>query len=100
MVSVILDNLAEGETYEWIMEGYRVTREDIRASLMFAADPAADRPIPPEPGVAGWSSSSTKIGSPTSATSSAFAVMTSRRYPIRTGPPGARRRGDRRGLSG
>jgi len=53
MVSVILDNLAEGETYEGIMKGYRVTREDIRASLMFAADLAADRHIPLEPGVAG-----------------------------------------------
>jgi uncharacterized protein (DUF433 family) len=46
MVSVILDNLAEGETYEAIMEGYRVTREDIQASLMFAADLAEDRHIP------------------------------------------------------
>ncbi len=53
MVSVILDNLAEGETYESIMDGYRVAREDIRASLAFAADLAADRHIPLEQEVAG-----------------------------------------------
>jgi uncharacterized protein (DUF433 family) len=53
MVSVILDNLAEGETYESIMDGYRVAREDIQASLAFAADLAADRHIPLEQEVAG-----------------------------------------------
>jgi uncharacterized protein (DUF433 family) len=52
MVSVILDNLAEGESYEAIMEGYHVTREDIQAAIAFAADLAADRHIPLEPGVA------------------------------------------------
>ena len=31
MVSVLLDNLAEGETFESIMAGYHVTREDIQA---------------------------------------------------------------------
>ncbi len=46
MVSVILDNLAEGESYESIMEGYRVTREDIQAAIAFAADLAADRLLP------------------------------------------------------
>ncbi len=53
MVSVILDNLAEGKSYESIMEGYRVTREDIRAALAFAADLAAERYIPLEQGVPG-----------------------------------------------
>jgi uncharacterized protein (DUF433 family) len=50
MVSVILDNLAEGESYESIMEGYRVTLEDIQAAIAFAADLAADRHIPLETG--------------------------------------------------
>jgi uncharacterized protein (DUF433 family) len=46
MASVILDNLAEGESFESIMEGYRVTREDIRAVIAFAADLAEDRLVP------------------------------------------------------
>ena len=53
MISVILDNLAEGESYESIMDGYHVAREDIQASLAFAADLAADRHIPLEQGVTG-----------------------------------------------
>jgi uncharacterized protein (DUF433 family) len=52
MVSVILDNLAEGETYESIMEGYRITREDIQATIAFAADLAEERHVPLEQGVA------------------------------------------------
>jgi uncharacterized protein (DUF433 family) len=51
MVSVILDNLAEGESEESIMTSYRVTHEDIQAALAFAADLASDRHIPLEPGV-------------------------------------------------
>ena len=46
MVTVILDNLAEGERDESIMEGYHITREDIQAAIAFAADLAADRHIP------------------------------------------------------
>jgi uncharacterized protein (DUF433 family) len=52
MVSVILDNLAEDETYEAIMDGYRVTREDIHAALAYAADLAEDRYLELEHGVA------------------------------------------------
>jgi uncharacterized protein (DUF433 family) len=52
MVSVVLDNLAEGESYESILEGYRITREDVQAAIAFAADLAADRHIPLEQGVA------------------------------------------------
>jgi len=48
MVSVILDNLAEGESYESIIEGYRVSREDVQAAIAFAADLAADRHVPIE----------------------------------------------------
>jgi uncharacterized protein (DUF433 family) len=52
MVSVILDNLAEDESYESIIEGYRVTREDIQAAIAFAADLAEDRHLPLEQSVA------------------------------------------------
>lgn len=43
MVSVILDNLAEGESYESIMSGYHVTQEDIQAAIAYAADLAEER---------------------------------------------------------
>ena len=33
MVSVILDNLAAGESVEAIMQGYHLEREDIQAAL-------------------------------------------------------------------
>lgn len=33
MVSVILDNLADDETYEAIMAGYNVQHEDIQAAI-------------------------------------------------------------------
>jgi uncharacterized protein (DUF433 family) len=45
MVSVILDNLAEGESYESIMNGYHVTREDIQAVIAYAADLAEERHV-------------------------------------------------------
>jgi uncharacterized protein (DUF433 family) len=51
MVSVILDNLAEGESNESIMEGYHIAREDIQAAIAFAADLAEERQIPLVPGV-------------------------------------------------
>jgi uncharacterized protein (DUF433 family) len=43
MLSVILDNLAAGESVEAIMHGYRLEREDIQAALHYAADLARDR---------------------------------------------------------
>jgi uncharacterized protein (DUF433 family) len=44
MVSVILDNLAVGQTPEEIVESYpSVTREAIQASLAYAADLARER---------------------------------------------------------
>ena len=46
MVSVILANLSEGETYESIISNYHVTREDIEASIAFAAEMAEDRFLP------------------------------------------------------
>lgn len=36
MVTVILDNLAEVESYESIADGYRVTPEDIQAAIAFS----------------------------------------------------------------
>ncbi len=52
MVSVLLDNLAEGESFESIMAGYHVTREDIQAALAYAADLTEDRHIPLDQGAA------------------------------------------------
>ena len=46
MVSVVLANVAVGEPFEAIMSGYHIEREDIRASLHFAADLAQDRFVP------------------------------------------------------
>jgi uncharacterized protein (DUF433 family) len=46
MVSVILDNLADGESVEDIMQGYRVEREDVRAAVQYAADLARESVIP------------------------------------------------------
>jgi uncharacterized protein (DUF433 family) len=44
MVSVILDNLAVGQTPEEIMESYpSVSREAIQASIAYAADLACER---------------------------------------------------------
>jgi uncharacterized protein (DUF433 family) len=45
MVSVIIDNLAAGETHESIMNGYHVEEEDIHAALRYAADLARDRVV-------------------------------------------------------
>lgn len=46
MVSVILANMAEGESNESIMTNYHVTTEDIQATILFAADLAEDRFLP------------------------------------------------------
>jgi uncharacterized protein (DUF433 family) len=48
MVSVLLDNLGEGETVESIARGYCVTPDDIHAAILFAAELAKDRFIPLE----------------------------------------------------
>lgn len=45
MVSVIIDNLAAGETHESITCGYHVEEEDIQAALRYAADLARDRVV-------------------------------------------------------
>lgn len=48
MVSVILANLAERETFEAIMRNYHVSAEDIQAAIRFAADMAYDQYLPIE----------------------------------------------------
>lgn len=47
MVSVILDNLAAGQSVEEILASYpTVTAEAVRASLAYAADLARERLVP------------------------------------------------------
>jgi len=43
MVSVILDNLAAGESHEAIIQGYQVEEADIQAALHYAAEMARER---------------------------------------------------------
>ena len=43
MVSVVIDNLAAGESHESIWQGYHIDEEDIQAALHFAAELARDR---------------------------------------------------------
>ena len=50
MVSVVLDNLAAGESPEEIMQGYHLQREDIQAAMAYAAELARERIIPFMPG--------------------------------------------------
>jgi uncharacterized protein (DUF433 family) len=52
MASVILDNLAAGESIDAIARGYAVEREDVEACLRYAADQARDRVLAMIPGVA------------------------------------------------
>ena len=46
MVSVVLDNLAAGETPEEIMRGYHLEPEDIKAAMHYAAELARERVVP------------------------------------------------------
>ncbi len=50
MVSVILDNLAAGESPEDIVRGYHVELEDIQAAMAYAAELARETVIPFRPG--------------------------------------------------
>jgi uncharacterized protein (DUF433 family) len=43
MVSVILDNLAAGESHQSIIDGYHVQADDIQAALHYAAELSRDR---------------------------------------------------------
>lgn len=51
MVSVVLDNLAAGESPEEIMRGYHLKREDVDAAVAHAAELARETVIPFMPGV-------------------------------------------------
>ncbi len=51
MVSVVLDNLAAGESWDEIMRGYHLQREDIEATVAYAAELARETVIPFVPGV-------------------------------------------------
>ena len=46
MVSVVLDNLAAGETPQQIAAAYRLASEDIQAALLYAAELAKERFVP------------------------------------------------------
>ena len=46
MVSVILDNVAAGESVEDIVRGYHVEREDVQAAIQYAAELARETVIP------------------------------------------------------
>ncbi len=52
MVSVLLDNLAAGESVDEIMRGYHVEREDVEAAIQYAAELARETVIPFTPGAA------------------------------------------------
>ena len=43
MVSVVIDNLAAGESHESIIRGYHIDEEDIQAALHYVAELARDR---------------------------------------------------------
>lgn len=47
MVSVVLDNLADGATHDEILRSYpALTEDDIRAAISYAADLARERVVP------------------------------------------------------
>ena len=52
MVSVVLDNLAAGESADEIMRGYHLEREDIQAAIQYAAELARETVIPLTPDAA------------------------------------------------
>jgi uncharacterized protein (DUF433 family) len=52
MVSVVLDNLADGESPESIAASYGIAAEDVQASLEYAAELAKERVLPLSTGAA------------------------------------------------
>jgi uncharacterized protein (DUF433 family) len=46
LVSVVIDNLADGETPESVASAYRITVEDVRAALQYAAEMTRERIVP------------------------------------------------------
>lgn len=52
MVSVVLDNIAAGDTTEQIVTTYRLAKEDVQAALQYAAELARERVVSLESGAA------------------------------------------------
>ena len=52
MVSVVLDNIAAGETPDNIATTYRLAKEDVQAALQYAAELARGRIVSLETGAA------------------------------------------------
>lgn len=52
MVSVVLDNLAAGEAPEAIARDYRLTVDDVRASLLYAGELARESVVTLPPSAA------------------------------------------------
>ncbi len=52
MVSVVLDNLAEGESADDLMRDYHIEGEDVQAAMQYAAELARETVIPFTPGPA------------------------------------------------
>jgi len=52
MVSVVLDNLAAGESPDSIVQAYHVTAGDIHAALLYAAALSKERVVPLRAGAA------------------------------------------------
>lgn len=52
MVSVVLDNIAAGESAEQVAATYRLAKEDVQAALQYAAELARGRFVSLETGAA------------------------------------------------
>lgn len=52
MVSVVLDNIAAGETQDHIATTYHLAKEDVQAALQYAAELARERIVSLETGAA------------------------------------------------
>ena len=46
MVSVVLDNLAAGESPKAIATSYRISEDDVQAALQYAGELARERVVP------------------------------------------------------
>ncbi len=53
MVSVIIDNVAEGETPQSIAAAYHIDPQDVRAALLYVAELARERVVPLPAGASG-----------------------------------------------
>lgn len=40
LVQVIVDSLAGGDTIEQVCDGYKITEDDVKAALAYAAEPS------------------------------------------------------------